>query len=248
VSNIRAQQWYNGEPPRNLSGFINDKSNRFIGWATMRQLRIKSDLCHIKNEITSTCLYDYSLSNEEKDSYQPGWLNETIGTYSSSIRQSFVYKSSEELDTYIYAGNYGTYYGGGYVYEFRGRLTDLQSNLSQLHGLGWIDNKTRGVIIQLTLYNPNVQLFTSVTFLVEILSTGGIYPTARFEPMNFYGILFFSIIKKKSSFCVKFSIYINISISLYNYLYDDDYIFYVDRNSIILRIKKEIFLSILVIY
>jgi hypothetical protein len=41
VSNIRAQQWYNGDPPRNLSGFINDKSNRLIGWATMRQLRIK---------------------------------------------------------------------------------------------------------------------------------------------------------------------------------------------------------------
>ncbi len=41
MSNIRAQQWYNGEPPRNLSGFINDKSNRLIGWATMRQLRVK---------------------------------------------------------------------------------------------------------------------------------------------------------------------------------------------------------------
>jgi hypothetical protein len=41
VSNIRAQQWYNCDPPRNLSGFINDKSNRLIGWATMRQLRIK---------------------------------------------------------------------------------------------------------------------------------------------------------------------------------------------------------------
>ena len=164
----------------------------------MRQLRIKSDLCHVQNEIMSTCVYDYSLLNEERDSYQPGWLNETIETYSSSIRQSFEYKSSEELDTYIYVGNHGSYFGGGYVYEFRGRLSDLQSNLSQLHGLGWIDNQTRGVIIQLTLYNPNVQLFTSVTFLIEILSTGGIYPTSRFEPIDFYGIFFsFSKIKKK---------------------------------------------------
>jgi hypothetical protein len=44
VSNIRAQQWYNGDPPWNLNGFINDKSNRLIGWATMRQLRVKSSL------------------------------------------------------------------------------------------------------------------------------------------------------------------------------------------------------------
>ncbi|CAF4334284.1 unnamed protein product, partial [Adineta steineri] len=72
--------------------------------------------------------------------------------------------------------------------EFRGRLVDLQSNLSTLHQLGWIDDKTRAVIIQLTLYNPNVQLFTSVTFLAEFLSSSGVYPTAHFEPFNFYEV------------------------------------------------------------
>jgi len=38
-------------------------------------LRIKSDICH--TQITrSICAYDYSSSNEDRDSYQPGWLNE----------------------------------------------------------------------------------------------------------------------------------------------------------------------------
>ncbi len=46
--------------------------------------------------------------------------------------------------------------------------------------------KTRAIIIQLSLYNPNIQLFTSVTLLSEFLSTGGIYSQSRFEPMNFY--------------------------------------------------------------
>ncbi|CAF4240688.1 unnamed protein product, partial [Adineta steineri] len=55
-----------------------------------------------------------------------------------------------------------------------------------LHQLQWIDSKTRAVIIQLTLYNPNVALFTSVTFLLEFLSASGVYPSARFEPLNFY--------------------------------------------------------------
>ncbi|CAF4888098.1 unnamed protein product, partial [Rotaria magnacalcarata] len=45
VENIRVQEWYNGQPPSNLSGYINDRSNRLIGWATMRQLRIKPDSC-----------------------------------------------------------------------------------------------------------------------------------------------------------------------------------------------------------
>ncbi|UJR16871.1 hypothetical protein I4U23_003769 [Adineta vaga] len=185
VENLRAQQWYNDEQPKNLNGFINDKSNRLIGWATMRQLRIRSQSCQVQKELISICHHDYSLFNEDKNSYKPRWSNQTLQNYSAIIRQSFQYRSSKELDTYMYVGNYGSYVGGGYVYEFRGRLSDLRSNLSQLQQLGWIDRQTRAVLIEFTLYNPNVQLFTSVTFLIEILSTNGVYPSARFEPVNF---------------------------------------------------------------
>ncbi|CAF4320428.1 unnamed protein product, partial [Adineta steineri] len=111
VENIHAQQWYNGDAARNLSGYINDKSNRLIGWVTMRQLRLKSQ----------SYQYDYSSSNEDKQSYQPGWSNETIETYSLSITESFQYQSSKDLDTYTYVGDHGSYPGSGYVYEFRGR-------------------------------------------------------------------------------------------------------------------------------
>lgn len=154
----------------------------------MRQLRIKSDLCFIN----STCQYDYSFSNEEKRSFGPEWSNETTQGYSSSILRPFQYHSSDQLDTYVYIGDHQTYGGGGYVYEFRGRLSDIRSNISQLHQLGWIDKQTRAIIIQLNLYNPNVQLFTSVTFLIEFLSTGGIYPQFRAEPMNFHGNFIYS--------------------------------------------------------
>ncbi|CAF1261744.1 unnamed protein product [Adineta steineri] len=179
ISNLRAQQWYNNEIPRNLSGFINDKSNRLIGWATMRQLRIKSTLCPT-HRIISHCQDDYSLLNEETRSFQPGWINETTQIY-----PSFTYQSSKELDTYVYVGDHGIYDGSGYVYEFRGSLSDLQSNLSQLHQLRWIDSQTRAVIIQISLYNPNVQLFTSVILLTEFLSTGGIIPQSQIEPFSF---------------------------------------------------------------
>ncbi|CAF4162103.1 unnamed protein product, partial [Adineta steineri] len=191
ISNLRAQQWYNDDQPINLNGYINDKTNRMIGWATMRQVRSKSQLCS-DQRIISRCIEDYSLFNEEKDSFQPGWtLNQTSTEeeeedYSSSILKAFQYQSSKELDTYAYVGDYGTYSGDGYVYEFRGRLSDIKSNLSKLHQLQWIDSKTRAVIIQLTLYNPNVALFTSVTFLFEFLSASGIHSSARFEPFNFY--------------------------------------------------------------
>ena len=185
--NIRAQQWYNGEPPRNLTGFIDDKSNRLIGWANIRQLRVQSNSCSTRR-INVECRSDYSLLREDKRSFEPGWLNATTSVYNRVIHGAFEYQPGNELDTYVYNGEHGIYGSGGYVYECRGRLSDLRSNLSLLHQLNWIDQHTRAVIIQLTLYNPNVQLFTAVTFLVEFLSTGGIYPHTRFQPLNFQSL------------------------------------------------------------
>ena len=92
---------------------------------------------------------------EEKRSFEPGWSNETSSVFNSSIDQAFQYRQDDELHLV------------GYVYEFRGRLIDLRNNLSKLHQLGWIDNRTRTMKIQLNLYNPNRQLFTEV-----LLSSG----------------------------------------------------------------------------
>ena len=212
IGNLRAQKWYNADPPRNLSGYLNDKSNRLIGWAIMRQLRVKSELCVKTDFIDSSCLPDYNLLNEDKLSYQPGWTNVTAtNQISSFVKKSFVYQSNESMDTYIYRGNHGTYGKGGYVYEFRGSLSSLQTNLSQLHENQWIDNRTRAVIIQLTLYNPNVQLFTSVTFLAEFLSSSGVYPSSRFEPISFQSniSLDFSSLRRSFVFFQFFHQYFN---------------------------------------
>ena len=122
----------------------------------------------------------------EKQSFQPGWVhNQSTINYNSSIHNAYLYQSSKDLDTYLYISDHATYGSGGYVYEFLGRFEYLQSNLSKLHQLQWIDKQTRAVIIQCSLYNPNAQIFTAVTFLTEFLSTGGIIPTARFEPLSF---------------------------------------------------------------
>ena len=187
MENIRAQSWYNDDQPRYLNGYLNDKSNRLIGWATMRQLRVKSTPCS-DQRLISQCLSAYSLFNEEKQSFQPGWINQSNNQqYSSTILKSFEYQRNEKLETSFTIGEHGVYSGNGYVYEYRGSLVSLRGNLSKLHRLGWIDERTRAVVIQMTLYNPNVQLFTAVTMVAEFLSSGGVFTSARFEPMNFFG-------------------------------------------------------------
>ena len=144
VTNIRAQQWYNGDNPRHLNGFINDKTNRMIGWPILRQSRI-----------------------EDKRSFAPGWTNQSTINFHSRIRQAFEYQSD------------------GYVYEIRGKLKEIQSNLSELHRLSWIDNRTRMIFVQLTLFNPNTNLFSSIEFIFECLSIGSIDSNVQFRTISF---------------------------------------------------------------
>ncbi|UJR27664.1 hypothetical protein I4U23_008944 [Adineta vaga] len=190
ISNIRNQSWYNGDVVKNMTDFLNDKSNRIIGWATMRQLRLKLDescqVPSIARPLIDSCKGSYSLFNDERQSYAPGWISTTNVNYSSSIINSFIYRSSEQLDSYVYWGDHATYGSGGYVYEFRGNFNELQENLTLLRKLSWIDEMSRAVMIQLNLYNPNVKFYTSTTFLIEILNTGQVYPSYRIDPFQMH--------------------------------------------------------------
>lgn len=100
---------------------------------------------------------------------------------------AYQYRTSDQLETYTTSGIHHTYSGHGYAYEFRGRLSDIRQNLSRFYELNWIDRRTRAVIFHLSLYNPNVQLFTCVTIVHEFLPTGAIYQTIRSEPIVLRG-------------------------------------------------------------
>ncbi len=140
--------------------------------------------------IISSCEAGYTTFNEEKRSFNPGWTslyNSTTGpftNYSSSITEAFMYNDSTTLGTYTYSGDHASYSGGGYVYEFRGKMSEIVANISLLRELSWVDIQTRAVIIQMSFYNPNVGLFAFGTILAEFLPTGGVAPSARFEPIS----------------------------------------------------------------
>jgi len=56
-----------------------------------------------------SCQGSYSISNGERCSFAPGWFLSNNITYSSSIQNAFIYRSSAELDSYVYIGEHGTY-------------------------------------------------------------------------------------------------------------------------------------------
>ena len=74
----------------------------------MAQLRIQSDSCS-QTKIREYCFDDYSNSNKDEE-------------YFSTIVKAFEYQRRN--------GN-----RDGYIYEFRGRLSEMKSNLFLLHQL-----------------------------------------------------------------------------------------------------------------
>ena len=45
IPNVRVQNWYNGDPPYGLRGYLDDRVNRIIGYAMVRQVREKHGTC-----------------------------------------------------------------------------------------------------------------------------------------------------------------------------------------------------------
>jgi hypothetical protein len=58
---LRANEWYNGDQAYGLAGYLNDVSSRMIGYATLRQLRVKNG--KIQNQIYYFLIRKFILLN-----------------------------------------------------------------------------------------------------------------------------------------------------------------------------------------
>lgn len=168
-----------------MGGFFDDFSSRIIGYAVLRSHRVKNDSCKLAsrfNNIANFCISSYSMFNEEKNDYGYAW-SEFNNSYKPShgmerVYKAFQYRNSDGLPIY------SSYSEGGYMYEMRGRLSFIRGNMSLLQQMNWIDRQTRTVFIEFTTFNPNLNLFSISTILFEILPTGNLVKTSKFNVLK----------------------------------------------------------------
>ena len=53
-----------------------------------------------------------------------------------------------------------------------------------MHQQRWINNHTRAVFLEFSVYNANVNLFGIATIVAEFIPGGGIMPYWRFDPVR----------------------------------------------------------------
>jgi len=74
----------------------------------------------------------------------------------------YTYSSAEQLEEQPYSGQVAVYGGGGYILELPKTSDALQQMLEKLQADEWIDEGTRAVFIDFTVYNPSDNLFAVV--------------------------------------------------------------------------------------
>ncbi|XP_013386314.1 uncharacterized protein LOC106155845 [Lingula anatina] len=184
---LRALNWYNNDFPVGQRGFLADRACRMMGYATMRQVRVKPGQCKVEDVITKfipECNDAYNLLLEDESPYGVGWVPFSGSATHNNSAFEYEYRTSSELDGYPFYGQLTIYGGGGYLAQLRGSYHKLLELGERLEREWWIDKYTRAVLIEFTCYNPGVNLFSINTMAVEFHQSGGIVTNYRFEPVR----------------------------------------------------------------
>ena len=68
---------------------------------------------------------------------------------------------------------------GSYTPKIGSSSSSWRALLQVLQNQQWIDSQTRAISLELTTYNPNVNLFNQIKMTVEMPASGGIFPYSR---------------------------------------------------------------------
>ncbi|XP_078694861.1 polycystin-2-like isoform X1 [Branchiostoma floridae x Branchiostoma belcheri] len=155
-----------------------------VQWSKLRQERVSKDVPFtIPNDVLSStfghCKEPFSSYNKDWRDYGVGWTprNDTGQNVTDPALLAWTHRTAEELREASFHGIHGVYHGGGYQVELSRNRTQTVAILRDLRSNDWIDEKTRAVFVQLTLYNPNSNLLTTVLLSVEFSVIGAAFPT-----------------------------------------------------------------------
>lgn len=193
---VQVGPWYNGYAPLGMRGFLDDRTNRMMGYAVLRQVRIKPQTCSVDDRIspiTGQCRHFSKIINEDHMHYRPGWQDPSPEPYvndtkiykylnpSKSLKDEWHYRTQRELEGLPFWGKLDVYSGAGYIISLRGSRESIVHRMDELKSQRWIDARTRAVFAEFSVYNAQVNLFAIVTIIGEFQPGGGVVPNYRID-------------------------------------------------------------------
>ncbi|NXS93727.1 PKDRE protein, partial [Jacana jacana] len=170
--------------------FLPESWSKIIGLPRMRQVRAKSTekKCFhphsfVNNFVISKshCLHKYGTDIPEKGDYAGTWskvANQSVSKDASSY-SGFTYQQNRTPWMYYSYGDLHTYGPAGYTFYFfpKEGKPNSTTRLDALQQSNWLDEKTWAVIIELTTFNSDANLFCTISVIFEMSHLGIIKPS-----------------------------------------------------------------------
>ncbi|KAI8484003.1 hypothetical protein Bbelb_382660 [Branchiostoma belcheri] len=171
--------WYNRQAS-NHSLHLPDHMTHVIAPLRFRQVRTRQEQqCTIPDtmlSVSARCLDGFSVLNADTSNYNGSWdaptkPNHTF-TDDTTAQSPWHYAYGNIADGFARVGKHGTYDTGGYVATLNWTLDRSIEISTDLQTKNWLDDKTRAVFLEMTLYNPHANLFSAVVMVTEFSITG----------------------------------------------------------------------------
>lgn len=229
-------RWLNSVPPPLFHNdlnptFLPDSSSKILGLPLMRQVRAKpgkKTCLPAKNFVQTSmageihCHPEYGTDPEDTENYSSLW-NKVKKRAIDKNAKGFTYKPPEKKWVYFSYGLLHTYGSGGYAFYFFPEQQQFNSTLrlEELQRSNWLDEKTWAVILELTTFNPDVNLFCTISVIFEVSQLGVVNTSISVHSFSL------AVFNRKTS--AEIYLYVAILIFLVAYIADEGYIIMQER-------------------
>ncbi|PVD38502.1 hypothetical protein C0Q70_01117 [Pomacea canaliculata] len=158
--------------------FTSDPVTFRVGPVRVRQLRmpVRENRGNYPQLINSRhYVPPYKWEEEERGRFCVGWKSLTCSYDDLETRLSRVawtYQTLSDVSVLPVWGEYSTYSSGGYIMDFSVNWDVVSDTLEELQDGAWLDNQTRAVFVEFSLYNPDSNLFAYMRLVAEFPETG----------------------------------------------------------------------------
>lgn len=174
----------------------------------MRQTRVKYEDCQRKDLAQSK---KCSSSIKDSENYMPRWQNYKNFSYSRNywrIVAPWTYKSNFDLSTTFMNAAERWYFGDGYTVQLGRNYNNSRRIIDFLRTNNWIDSGTSNIVIELTIYNIDSNIFNVIHLNFERNLVGLFQTTHQIQSCKFL----FNFSSMTATFIVVFAIFIFLTL------------------------------------
>ncbi|GIQ81257.1 polycystic kidney disease type 2 protein [Kipferlia bialata] len=176
-----ASEYYNGDPlPEDNVGYALHQSPVF-GGLRLRQVRATEDVFtypQTRASVGSIPHVFYGVVHSDGE-----------GEANTETHCGVEWQSQEQLGGEVWHGKVGYYPGSGYVVDIPMNRTTSDTIIAELKDCTWFDERSRLSVLDMTLYNPSLDVFLVARIGMEFPAEGGCVPFHQFKLVDLYRYL-----------------------------------------------------------